>query len=138
MQKSIHVVGAVVLSSGKVLCVQRGPRGTLPGFWEFPGGKIEHGETPQEALQREIVEELRCDVTVGEKVTTTRHEYDFGIVHLITFYCELVDGSPQLAEHTDLAWRDPADLRDLAWAPADIPAVHLIEKRFRALRRFEK
>ena len=130
MKKNIHVVGAVVVSSGEVLCVQRGPNGTLPGLWEFPGGKIEPGETAQEALGREVVEELQCHVTVGEKVTTTRHEYDFGIVHLTTFYCELVDGSPQLSEHSDMTWRDPADLRDLAWAPADIPAI--LEHRFEA------
>ena len=130
MKRNIHVVGAVVVSSGEVLCVQRGPNGTLPGLWEFPGGKIEPGETAQEALRREVVEELQCNVTVGEEVTTTRHEYDFGIVHLTTFYCELVDGSPQLSEHSDMTWRDPADLRHLAWAPADIPAVHLIEQRF--------
>lgn len=130
MKRNIHVVGAVVVSSGEVLCVQRGPDGTLPGLWEFPGGKIEPGETAQEALRREVVEELQCNVTVGEEVTTTRHEYDFGIVHLTTFYCELVDGSPHLSEHSDMTWRDPGDLRDLTWAPADIPAVRVIEQHF--------
>jgi 8-oxo-dGTP diphosphatase len=137
VHKNIHVVGAVVVSSGKVLCVQRGPHGTLPGLWEFPGGKIEPGETAQEALRREIAEELECQVSVGDKVTTTRHEYAFGIVHLTTFYCELIDGSPRLSEHADMAWRDPADLRDLAWAPADIPAIQLIEQRFREAKRIE-
>lgn len=129
VKKDIHVVGAVVLSAGKVLCVQRGPDGALPGLWEFPGGKIETGETPQQALAREIQEELRCEVAVGEEVTTTRHEYDFGIVHLTTFYCELLDRNPELVEHSQLVWSDPDDLRDLAWAPADIPAVDLIERR---------
>lgn len=132
MRKIVDVVGAVVVSSGKVLCVQRGPHGALPGLWEFPGGKIEPGETAQEALRREIAEELECQVTVGEKVTTTRHEYPFGTVHLTTFYCELTDGSPRLSEHSDMAWRNPADLRELAWAPADIPAIQHIEQRFRA------
>ena len=127
--KHIYVVGAVVLSAGKVLCVQRGPTGTLPGLWEFPGGKIESSETPQEALAREIQEELRCEVAVGEEVTTTSHEYEFGVVHLTTFYCDLVDGAPQLIEHSQLMWSDPADLRKLDWAPADIPAVDLIEQR---------
>lgn len=126
MKKDIHVVGAVVVSAGEVLCVQRGPGGALPGLWEFPGGKIEPSETPQQALAREIHEELRCEVTVGEKVTTTSYEYDFGIVHLTTFYCDLVSGAPELTEHSQMAWRDPADLRDLDWAPADIPAVELI------------
>ncbi len=129
MKKDIFVVGAVVVCAGKVLCVQRGPDGALPGLWEFPGGKIESGETPQEALVREIQEELRCEVTVGMEVTTTRHEYDFGIVHLATFYCDLVGGAPQLVEHSQMVWSDPADLRDLEWAPADIPAVELIGQR---------
>lgn len=138
MTRDIHVVGAVVLSANKVLCVQRGPDGSLPGLWEFPGGKIEPGETAQEALAREIVEELQCHVAVGEQVTSTSHEYPFGIVHLTTFYCELIDGSPQLSEHSDMAWRDPAELRDLAWAPADIPAVQLIEKRLSAKKGLEE
>lgn len=129
MKKVVDVVGAVVLSKGKVLCVQRGPGGSLPGLWEFPGGKIEPGETPQQALTREIDEELRCEVTVGEKITTTSHEYDFGVVHLTTFYCDLVSGIPELTEHSQLRWSDLADLHDLDWAPADVPAVHLIEQR---------
>lgn len=125
----IHVVGAVVLSNGQVLCVQRGPEGTLPGLWEFPGGKVEAGETRQEALVREIYEELRCEVSVGDEVTTTRYEYDFGVVHLTTFYCDLVSGAPELTEHAELVWSDPAQLLALDWAPADIPAVELIARR---------
>ena len=130
MKKDIHVVGAVVVSAGKVLCVQRGPDGALPGLWEFPGGKIESGETPQEALVREIQEELRCEVAVGEEVTTTSHEYDFGVVHLTTFYCDLVERGASTHRSTH-NWCG-AILRtfgDLDWAPADIPAVELIEQR---------
>lgn len=129
MKKDIHVVGAVILSRGQVMCVQRGPHGALPGLWEFPGGKIESGETPQRALKREIHEELRCEITVGEAVTTTTHEYDFGVVHLTTFFCELTRGEPQLTVHSEIVWSDPADLQDLAWAPADVPAVELIVRR---------
>lgn len=129
MKKQIYVVGAVIVSQGKVLCVQRGPNGSLPGMWEFPGGKIEPGETPQAALSREIQEELRCDIAVGDEVATTTHEYDFGVVHLTTFYCDLVSGTPQLVEHVDLVWSSPTDLRRLEWAPADIPAVGFIERR---------
>ena len=129
MKKQIYVVGAVIVSEGRVLCVQRGPGAALPGMWEFPGGKIEAGESPQSALKREIDEELRCEIAVGDEVTTTSHDYDFGVVHLTTFYCDLVAGSPQLLEHSDLTWSEPDELRRLDWAPADIPAVKLIEGR---------
>lgn len=97
-------------------------------MWEFPGGKIEPGESPREALVREIAEELGCTVSIGEHVTTTRHPYDFAVVTLSTYYCELISGTPTLTEHADVRWLDPADLGSLAWAPADVPAVTLIQE----------
>ncbi|GAB3812446.1 (deoxy)nucleoside triphosphate pyrophosphohydrolase [Tessaracoccus terricola] len=120
------VVGAVIVKDSLVLCAQRGPGGALPGMWELPGGKVEPEETPREALEREIVEELRCQIRVGDEVTTTTHEYDFGVVTLTTFYCELVAGAPQLTEHSEVRWVPPGDLLTLEWAPADVPAVELI------------
>ena len=129
MKKQIDVVGAVVVADGGVLCVQRGPRGSLAGKWEFPGGKIEPGESPQAALEREIREELMCGIEVGEEITTTSYEYDFGIVNLTTFYCQLVAGTPRLVEHAQMSWRSPDRLSELDWAPADIPAVHLVQSR---------
>lgn len=130
MKKQIEVVGAVIVRDGAVLCAQRGSQGALPGRWEFPGGKIEAGETPRAALEREIVEELRCRVDVGELITTTVHEYDFAIVSLTTFFCELVEGSPQLSEHDAVVWLSPIELFSLDWAPADVPAVKLVQARF--------
>lgn len=131
MKKQINVVGAVIRRDGKILCAQRGLGGSLPGMWEFPGGKIETGETPREALQREIVEELQCQVSVGELVTTTSHDYDFGLVILTTFYCELVEGTPILSEHEAVSWLLPSELHTLVWAPADVPAVELVERESR-------
>ncbi|MEH6781275.1 MAG: (deoxy)nucleoside triphosphate pyrophosphohydrolase [Rhodoglobus sp.] len=128
MKKQIDVVGAVIVRDDLVLCAQRGPGGALPGMWEFPGGKIEAGETARDALAREITEELECEVAVGELITTTTHEYDFGIVVLTTFYCELLSGTPVLTEHAEVVWLSPAELSALEWAPADIPAVELIQK----------
>lgn len=125
-KKQIAVVGAVVIDDGRVLCAQRGPAGSLAGMWEFPGGKIEPGETPREALEREIVEELRCRVAVGDEVATTVHEYEFGVVTLTSFYCELVGGAPQLTEHAEVRWIEPEALDSVEWAPADLPAVHAI------------
>ncbi len=127
MGRQIHVVGAVIIKDGHVLCAQRGPDGALPGLWEFPGGKIEPGESPRAALEREITEELQCRIDVGSEVTTTSHPYDFGIVTLTTFYCLLVSGTPQLTEHSSIEWLKPEDLETLEWAPADVPAVAMIK-----------
>ncbi|HWU23973.1 MAG TPA: (deoxy)nucleoside triphosphate pyrophosphohydrolase [Nocardioides sp.] len=125
--KQITVVGAVIVSDGAVLCARRG-MGALAGMWEFPGGKIEPGESPHEALVREIEEELGCTVTVGELVTTTTHVYDAGVLTLTTYYCELVSGTPELTEHSELAWLAPADLGRLDWAPADLPAMEVVRR----------
>jgi 8-oxo-dGTP diphosphatase len=124
--RQINVVGAVIARDGLILCAQRGPEGSLPGCWEFPGGKIEHGESARDALEREIAEELQCVVEVGREVTTTAHRYDFGVVTLTTFYCRLIDGTPQLTEHACIRWLTPEDLDTVEWAPADIPSVALI------------
>ncbi|MGO2633096.1 MAG: (deoxy)nucleoside triphosphate pyrophosphohydrolase [Galactobacter sp.] len=123
MPKQINVVGAVLVRDGKILAAQRGQAMSLPGLWEFPGGKIEPGETPEQALAREMKEELLCDVTVGEHVETTSYEYDFGVVTLTTFYTELVGREPKLTEHSAIKWLTPENLHEVEWAPADVPAV---------------
>lgn len=130
MKKQINVVGAVIVKDGEILCAQRGGSGSLAGMWEFPGGKIEAGETPQEALLREIGEELLCEVLVGDHVETTAYDYDFGVVTLTTFYCELVAGTPSLTEHAAVRWLSPAELHTLEWAPADVPAVQRIQQDY--------
>lgn len=129
MKKQIHVVGAVIERDGQILCAQRGGGGSLAALWEFPGGKIEPGESPRSALKREIDEELRCAIDVGELITTTSHEYPFGIVTLTTFYCSLRSGTPELTEHSAVEWRAPSALGSLDWAPADIPAVELVMQK---------
>jgi 8-oxo-dGTP diphosphatase len=126
--KQIHVVGAVIIEDGLVLCAQRGEGGSLAGLWEFPGGKIESGESPAAALKREIAEELACTIQVGDLITTTSHVYEFGTVNLTTFYCRLMLGTPTTSEHAAIRWLRPADLTTIEWAPADIPAIHLIQE----------
>lgn len=124
--KVIDVVGAVIIDGNQVFCAQRGPGGNLALHWEFPGGKVEVDESPRQALEREISEELACEIEVGEQITTTRHEYDFAVINLTTFYCRLIDGTPRLTEHADGKWLDRSQLDSLNWAPADIPAVEII------------
>lgn len=130
VKKEINVVGAVVVNNGKVLSARRSPSMSLAGLWEFPGGKIEPGETPQDALTREMREELLCSVEVGEQVESTRHEYEFGFVTLTTFYSTIDEGEPRLTEHSEIRWIPAAELDSVEWAPADVPAVEKIMRDF--------
>ena len=126
MTRRLNVVGAVIVSEERVLAAKRGPAGSLPNMWEFPGGKVEDGESPQEALAREILEELLVEIRVGEQVITTTHDYEFGAVTLTTYYCELRSGDPQLTEHAAVCWLAPEELLSVEWAPADIPTVERV------------
>ena len=132
VKRTFEVVGAVIVRDGLVYCVQRGPDGSLPGMWEFPGGKIEPGEDEVTALVREIQEELLCDVQVGQKIASTPHKYDFGTVRLTTYYCDLVAGEPTVTEHAGELWLQPDQLTDLDWAPADVPAVEAVVRHLTA------
>lgn len=128
MKKEINVVGAVIEKNGEILCAQRGFDKTLAGLWEFPGGKIEKNETPEQALAREITEELLCDISITYKITTTCYEYDFGVVILTTFLCKLEKGVPTLTEHQMIKWLPIEKLTLLEWAPADVPTIEKLIK----------
>lgn len=124
--KKIMVVGAIIVdNNNKIFCAQRGPGRTLENLWEFPGGKIEEGETDIQALKRELAEELKISVLVKEVVfERTQFEYDFGIVDLSTFICHLQNGKqPILSEHIASKWLSIKELETLDWAPDDEPAV---------------
>lgn len=122
--KDIYVVGAILVRNQKILCAQRGGEKSLAYLWEFPGGKIEDGETAQEALKRELMEELKIEVSMAEDIFDhSAYEYDFGRVHLTTILCQLKGSEPVLTEHVAIKWLAPDELSTLDWAPADIPAV---------------
>ena len=131
MKKKINVVAAVLTRGQTILAAQRSSKMSLPGMWEFPGGKIELDESPAEALLRELEEELLCKAEIGEYIQTTEHEYDFGIVNLTTYYCLLTGDEPRLTEHSEIRWVHVAELDQLNWAPADIPAVKQVMRDFK-------
>lgn len=128
MKKYIKVVGAVIVKDGKILCAQRNEHTSLPLMWEFPGGKIERNETSEEALIRELMEEMQCEISVGKKIVTTVHEYDFATIELTTFYAEMLNDQIVLEEHVDMKWLTPSELDTIKWAPADVEAVKKIMK----------
>ncbi|MCQ4621880.1 (deoxy)nucleoside triphosphate pyrophosphohydrolase [Corynebacterium sp. CCUG 70398] len=133
-KSAIEVTGAVIIRNGTVFAAQRGPGKALAGKWEFPGGKIEPGETPEESLARELKEEWLIDATVGPHITTTNHKYDFGTVRLSTFQCALTgDQEPTLTEHAESRWVPIDELDSLDWAPADVPAVEMIVQAWEQL-----
>lgn len=99
---------------------------SLPNYWEFPGGKINKGEHPRDALVREIKEELDCFITVEEQVEAVEHEYENIIVHLVTYKARIKSGIPKALEHSELRWISIDHLKELKWAPADIPTVEVL------------
>lgn len=124
MKKLIKVVGAIIENeNNEILCALRSPIMSLPNTWEFPGGKIEENETLKEAIEREIKEELACNVEFIEIFNDNTHEYDESIVNLITVKCRLVNGTPTSIEHSKLIWLHRDNLLSLKWAPADMAAV---------------
>jgi len=124
IKKTVHVVGAIIENDKQeILCALRGPEMTLPNYWEFPGGKIEQGESKEEALKREIQEELGCVIEVFDHVEDTTYEYEKVIVRLETFMAKIVSGTPIATEHAQIKWVPRKELATLNWAPADIPAI---------------
>ena len=123
--KLIHVA-CVILEDpdGRIFVARRPPGKALAGGWEFPGGKIEAGETAEQALEREILEELEINIAVGEALPASSYDYDFGTVVLYPFRASILSGVINLTEHPEGRWVTREELPKLTWVPADIPIMH--------------
>ena len=126
--KTIHVVAAVIVDHGRVFATQRG-YGDWKDYWEFPGGKIEPGETPEEALRREIREELDTGIAVKEKITTIEYDYPEFHLSMECFLAEVTEGSLVLKEHEAARWLRNDELDTVRWLPADRTIIELLKQR---------
>ena len=125
--KHIEVVAGIIKDGDKIFATQRG-YGEFKDGWEFPGGKMEPGETPQQALARELKEELAIDVNVGDFLCTV--DYDYPTFHLTMhcFYCSVTGGELTLLEHEAAKWLKTTELHSVNWLPADVEVVTALER----------
>lgn len=128
--KTVRVAAAVIRDSDKIFATARG-YGDLKGGWEFPGGKIEEGETPQEALKREIMEELDTEISVGELIDTIEYDYPSFHLSMDCFWCTVINGELVLKEAADSRWLTKDELDTVDWLPADITLIDKIRKQMK-------
>lgn len=125
--KCIKVVAAIIVKDNQVLATQRG-YGEFKGGWEFPGGKIEPYESKEEAIKREIKEELMVDIEVGEHLALVEYNYPNFHLEMDCFICEMVDGTINLVEHQQAKWLDVNHLHSVEWLAADVSLIPEIEE----------
>ena len=128
MKKNIEVVAAIIVDeAGRILATKRG-YGDMKGGWEFPGGKIEPGENAQQALKREIDEELNVTIEVGDKLCSVQWNYTKFHLTMHCFWCKVTEGTILLLEHEAARWLDKEDLWSVDWLPADTEVVKHIKQ----------
>ncbi|CDO02949.1 CTP pyrophosphohydrolase [Oceanobacillus picturae] len=124
MKKTVKVVAAIIENDqNEILCALRSPDMSIPNMWEFPGGKVEINEDIYTAVEREIEEELGCNIETKGLLNENTHEYESFIINLIAIKAKVIKGEPLASEHSTLIWLKRENLNSLKWAPADIPAV---------------
>ncbi len=121
LKKTIQVVCAVILQKNNILAAKRSEAMPHPGYWEFPGGKVEDGESEELSLKREILEELGCDIIIEKQLPSFPYQYPDKKVILIPFICKLNGENPTPKEHEQIAWFSLGELDQLNWLPADVP-----------------
>ncbi len=124
--KTIRVVAAVIRDGRRIFATQRG-YGPWKDWWEFPGGKIEEGETPEAALVREIREELDTGIAVGEKLADVEYDYPDFHLSMACYTCSILSGSPVLKEHESAGWLLPEELNTVRWLPADLEIINKLQ-----------
>ena len=124
----IDVVAAVIVKDNKFLITRRAPKLNLEGMWEFPGGKIEKGETPEEALKRELAEELEIETEVGNYIETSIHEYLNVTVKLMAYFATVISGEIKLSVHDEVKWISISEVENFQFAPADIPFIEKLKE----------
>ncbi|HJF18784.1 MAG TPA: 8-oxo-dGTP diphosphatase MutT [Enterococcus columbae] len=125
--KEIEVVAAIIHENGKIFATQRG-YGEFAGGWEFPGGKLEKGESPEHALVREIQEELNTTIEVGELIETVEYDYPTFHLKMYCYLCQRVSGQLDLLEHSAAKWLTKETLDSVEWLPADIAVVEKLKE----------
>ena len=125
--KIIHVVAAVIVDGDRIFATQRG-YGDWKDYWEFPGGKIEPGETPEAALHREILEELDTEIAVGDKITTIEYNYPEFHLTMECFLARVLAGHLVLKEHEAARWLKKNELNSVKWLPADQTIIELLKQ----------
>lgn len=126
--KTIKVVAAIIRNQDRIFATQRG-YGEFKDGWEFPGGKIEEGETPENALIREIREELDTEISVGEKITCVEYDYPKFHLSMDCFWAEIVSGDLVLKEHEAAKWLSMEELDSVDWLPADLELIEKIKEK---------
>lgn len=126
IKQTIQVTAAIIQKDQKIFIARRSANKHLAGYWEFPGGKIENGETDEECLSRELKEELSIVVNVQDFFMENKHDYGQKEIILKAYFCEFISGEIILTDHDQYAWVDRSELESFEFAPADVPFIKAI------------